>query len=137
MYYSPHTHSLSFSPSGFTSVVLSTIEKRYNLSSTAAGMIAVTFDISVVFSVLFISYFGGRSHKPRWLGVGLIIQGIGAFIFATPQFYSPYQAGSSDNTQLQVVSTRETKPSGLFRREKRNRLGLTELWLCLRFVSLR
>ena len=83
-------------------MVLSTIEKRYNLSSTAAGMIAVTFDISVVFSVLFISYFGGRSHKPRWLGVGLIIQGIGAFIFATPQFYSPYQAGSSDNTQLQV-----------------------------------
>ena len=65
-------------------------------------MIAVTFDISVVVSVVFISYFGGRSHKPRWLGAGLIIQAIGAFIFATPQFYAPYQVGSSDNTQLQV-----------------------------------
>ncbi len=62
---------------GFTSVVLSSIERRYGFSSTAAGAIAATFDASVLVSVLFISYFGGRGHKPRWLGVSLIIQGVG------------------------------------------------------------
>ena len=104
--------------SGFTSVVLSTIEKRYNFSSLAVGMIAVTFDATVVVSVIFVSYFGGKSHKPRWLGVGLIIQAIGAFIFATPQFYAPYQPGSSDTVELQVCledrNTTLSNPSNNF-----------------------
>jgi len=65
---------------GFTSVVLSTIERRYKFSSVYAGMIASMYDISVVFSVLVISYFAGRGHRPRWLGICLIIQGVGKFI---------------------------------------------------------
>ena len=62
---------------GFTSVVLSSIERRYKFSSVYAGLIASVYDISVVFSVLVISYFAGRGHRPRWLGICLIIQGIG------------------------------------------------------------
>jgi hypothetical protein len=62
---------------GFTSVVLSTIERRYRFPSVVTGLIASVFDMSVLVSVLFISYFGGRGHKPRWLGISLIIQGAG------------------------------------------------------------
>ena len=58
-------------------MVLSTIERRYGFPSVWVGIIASVFDMSVLVSVLFISYFGGRGHKPRWLGVSLIIQGIG------------------------------------------------------------
>lgn len=58
-------------------MVLSSIERRYHFSSLAAGFIASTFDITVLVSVVFISYFGGRGHKPRWLGVSLLIQGLG------------------------------------------------------------
>ncbi len=58
-------------------MVLSSIERRYRFSSTAAGAIAATFDASVLVSVLFISYFGAKGHKPRWLGVSLLIQGLG------------------------------------------------------------
>lgn len=64
---------------GFTSVVLSTLERRYRFSSVWAGSIASIFDASVLISVLFISYFGGRGHKPRWLGISQIIQGIGKY----------------------------------------------------------
>ena len=60
--------------------MLSTIERRYRFSSTAAGLIASTFDMAVLVSVLFISYFGGKGHKPRWLGISLIIQGLGECI---------------------------------------------------------
>ena len=89
--------------SGFTSVVVSTIEKRYRFSSLAASMIIAVFDLSVTVSVVFISYFGHKSHKPRWLGIGLIIQGIGAFVFALPQFiFGEYKVGSS--TQLRFES---------------------------------
>ena len=58
-------------------MVLSSIERRYRFNSTLVGLIASTFDISVLVSVLLISYFGGRGHKPRWLGASLIIQGTG------------------------------------------------------------
>ena len=64
---------------GFTSVVLSSLERRYRLSSVLAGLIASVFDMSVLISVLFISYFGGRGHKPKWLGFSLLIQGIGMY----------------------------------------------------------
>ena len=76
-------------------MVISTIEKRYRFSSLAASMIIAVYDLSVVVSVVFISYFGHKSHKPRWLGIALIIQGIGAFVFALPQFiFGEYEVGS-------------------------------------------
>ena len=77
-------------------MVLSSLERRYGLSSTSTGAIASTFDASVLVSVVFISYFGGRGHKPRWLGASLIVQATGSFIFALPQFiFGSYQVGSS------------------------------------------
>ena len=77
-------------------MVLSTLERRYGLSSTATGSIASTFDVAVLVSVVFISYFGGRGHKPRWLGASLIVQATGSFIFSLPQFiFGSYRVGSS------------------------------------------
>ena len=43
------------------------------------------FDVAVILSVLFISYFGHKSHKPRILGIGLLLHGTGAFLYAVPQ----------------------------------------------------
>ena len=71
---------------GLTSTVISTLERRYSFSSTAAGLIASTFDITVTLVVIFVSYFGGRGHRARWLGTGCVIQGIGCLVFASPQF---------------------------------------------------
>lgn len=91
-----------FAYTGFTSVVISTIEKRYRFSSLAASMIVAVFNLSVTVSVVFISYFGHKSHKPRWLGIALIIQGIGAFIFALPQFiFGTYEVGSNAEFQFE------------------------------------
>ena len=60
------------------------------------------FDLAVVLSVLFISYFGHTAHKPRWLGVGLILQGVGTFVFTSPQFFfGKYDIGSNTTLQLE------------------------------------
>ena len=81
---------------GLTSVVLSSIERRYQFTSVMTGLIASTFDITVALCIIPVSYFGGRGNKPRWLGVGAIIHGIGALVFALPQFVvGPYQPGVS------------------------------------------
>lgn len=62
---------------GFISVVLSSLERRYQLTSVQAGLIASIFDVAVLITVIFISYFAGKGHKPRWLGVSLLVQGLG------------------------------------------------------------
>ena len=30
---------------------------------------------------------GGKGHKARWIGLGILIQGVGIFIFALPQLF--------------------------------------------------
>ena len=81
---------------GFEPVVVSSLERRYRFSSTAASLIISVFDIAVVISVILITYFGDKGHKPRWIGIAFCIQGIGALVFALPQFiFGKYQVGSS------------------------------------------
>ena len=82
--------------------MISNIEKRYHFSSTASSIILGAFDLAVVLSVIFISYFGNKAHKPKILGIGLITQGIGAFIFALPElFFGSYTAGSNAKLRLE------------------------------------
>ena len=88
---------------GFTSVVISSIEKRYSFSSTAASFIAGVFDLAVLVCVVVVGHFGSQSHKPRWLGIGLFIMAAGAFLFALPQFiFGPYEVGTTAQLQLEA-----------------------------------
>lgn len=85
--------------------MLSTLETRYKFSSVQVGMIASTFDITVLVTVIFISYFGGNSHKPRWLAVGVFIQGLGSLLFALPQFVTgEYDVGKDANLSLEACA---------------------------------
>ena len=89
---------------GFTSVVLSSLEKRYNFTSTAVGFVAVSYDTVAIFAAIIVSYIGGRpgSHKPRWLGVSLIIIAVGSFIFSSPHFlFGSYKTGPLQNATLE------------------------------------
>lgn len=65
------------------SVNLSTIEKRFHLSSTRSSFITNAYDISCAATVMIISHFC-RNHKPKWIGIGMILMGIGAMIFCLP-----------------------------------------------------
>lgn len=85
--------------------MVSSLERRYRFSSTAASLIISGFDVAVVISVIFISYFGSKAHKPRWLGIAFCIQGIGAFVFALPQFiFGKYEVGSLDQVSLEACN---------------------------------
>uniref|UniRef100_A0A3B4B7M0 Kazal-like domain-containing protein n=1 Tax=Periophthalmus magnuspinnatus TaxID=409849 RepID=A0A3B4B7M0_9GOBI len=86
---------------GFTSTVVTSIEKRFDLSSSQTGLIISAYDIASCVCLPFSSYFGGNGHKPRWLGWGILIMGLGSLVFALPHFTTPsYQVTALERSDL-------------------------------------
>ena len=71
---------------GFVNVSITSVEKRFDIESTDAGLIASCYDIASVICVIPVGYLGGHGSKPRGLGYGSLIMGVGAFVFALPHF---------------------------------------------------
>ncbi|XP_073200698.1 solute carrier organic anion transporter family member 4C1 isoform X2 [Lepidochelys kempii] len=80
---------------GLVNVSISTIEKRFELSSSLTGVISASYDIAFCVLSLFVSFFGERGHKPRWLAFSSFMIGLGSLVFAFPHFAGGiYQYGS-------------------------------------------
>jgi len=75
---------------GFVSVVISTIERRFELSSKQSGFVASGYDIASVLCLIPVSYIGGRGHKPRWIAGGVLLLSLGSFMFALPHFVADF-----------------------------------------------
>ncbi|XP_007952905.1 solute carrier organic anion transporter family member 4A1 [Orycteropus afer afer] len=71
---------------GFINTVITSIERRFDLHSYQSGLVASAYDIAACLCLTFVSYFGGSGHKPRWLGWGVLLMGLGSFVFALPHF---------------------------------------------------
>uniref|UniRef100_A0A8C3Q7F6 Solute carrier organic anion transporter family member n=1 Tax=Geospiza parvula TaxID=87175 RepID=A0A8C3Q7F6_GEOPR len=78
---------------GFINTVITSIERRFDLRSYQSGLIASSYDIAACVCLTFVSYFGGNGHKPRWLGWGVLLMGLGSLLFALPHFTTgPYES---------------------------------------------
>ncbi|XP_075427540.1 solute carrier organic anion transporter family member 4A1 [Ascaphus truei] len=86
---------------GFINTVITSIERRFDLHSYHSGLIASSYDIAACVCLMFVSYFGGNGHKPRWLGWGVLVMGIGSLVFALPHFTSSaYEGNFSEDTGM-------------------------------------
>uniref|UniRef100_H2YEM1 Solute carrier organic anion transporter family member n=1 Tax=Ciona savignyi TaxID=51511 RepID=H2YEM1_CIOSA len=70
----------------FINVSITTLEKRFGLRSSEAGVISVGYDIAFCILTMFVTYFGSRSHRPRIISVGAFLLGVGGLIFSLPHF---------------------------------------------------
>lgn len=98
--------------SGYINSVITTIEKRFEIPSSLSGLIASSYEIGNVITVIFVSYLGSRRHIPVWIGVGAVIMGIGSIIFMVPHFIAEENHGvtivnNTEENMCKVVSVRE------------------------------
>ncbi|RLU16216.1 hypothetical protein DMN91_011976 [Ooceraea biroi] len=106
--------------SGYINSVITTIEKRFEIPSSLSGLIASSYEIGNVITVIFVSYLGSRRHIPVWIAIGAVIMGLGSMIFMVPHFTAEPNLtttanhSSSDNI-CRGVSLREQDNMGLGR----------------------
>ena len=79
----------------FVNAVISSLEQRFGLKSTETGVIAGSYDIGSMLSVIPITYFGGRvgASKPKYISWGLLLMGFGSLMFALPHFTTDVYLG--------------------------------------------
>lgn len=76
---------------GFVNIVLTTLEKRFNLSSSQSSLIVSSTDIGAVVVVLFVSFYAAQKNRAVVVGIGTLVMACGSFIFLIPHFASePY-----------------------------------------------
>ena len=61
---------------GFTTLNLQTLETEFGLTSKSTGLVMAGNDISALFLVTAVSFFGTKASKPKWMGIGTVITGI-------------------------------------------------------------
>ncbi|TSL04414.1 Solute carrier organic anion transporter family member 2B1 [Bagarius yarrelli] len=74
--------------SGYLKGSISTIERRYGLSSQKSGLLASFNEVGNTVLIVFVSFFGSRVHRPRCIGIGAILASMAAFLIALPHFFS-------------------------------------------------
>ncbi|NXS94360.1 SO2B1 protein, partial [Jacana jacana] len=82
--------------SGYLKSSISTIERRYGFSSQTSGLLASFNEVGNTLLIVFISYFGSRVHRPRFIGCGAILVSLAGFLMSLPHFITgPYEYDQS------------------------------------------
>ncbi|XP_070928199.1 solute carrier organic anion transporter family member 1B3 isoform X4 [Macaca nemestrina] len=72
------------------------IERRFDISSSLAGLIDGSFEIGNLLVIVFVSYFGSKLHRPKLIGIGCLIMGTGSILTALPHFFMGYYRYSKE-----------------------------------------
>ncbi|XP_006867037.1 PREDICTED: solute carrier organic anion transporter family member 1B3 [Chrysochloris asiatica] len=101
--------SLSFIAKSLGGIIMKTsitqIERRFDISSSVAGLIDGSFEIGNLLVIVFVSYFGSKLHRPRIIGIGCIVMGTGSILTALPHFFMGYYRFSKEITNPSLNST--------------------------------
>lgn len=73
------------------------IERRFDIPSSISGLIDGGFEIGNLLVIVFVSYFGSKLHRPKLIGTGCFIMGIGSILTALPHFFMGYYRYATEN----------------------------------------
>ncbi|XP_068134133.1 solute carrier organic anion transporter family member 1C1-like isoform X2 [Hyperolius riggenbachi] len=85
------------------------IERRFDISSSTAGLVDGSFEIGNLLVITFVSYFGAKMHRPRIIGAGCIVMSLGSFLTAMPHFFmGPYKYESARTSASLLYNVTES-----------------------------
>ncbi|XP_075935261.1 solute carrier organic anion transporter family member 2A1 [Anarhichas minor] len=125
--------------SAYFKSTISTIERRYGLSSYSSGTISSLHEVSNGLLIVFVSYFGNRVHRPRLIGIGGLLMAVSAMMLTLPHFLSqPYEFDSALHNRHDICNLQRNS-SGLEscgRGESRRLADTNNLWLLMASAQL-
>jgi solute carrier organic anion transporter family, member 3A len=99
---------------GYRSSVITTIEKRFKISSVYSGILSGCLETGSLVTTLYISYFCSTTHIPRCIAVSSIVCALGSFIYALPHFisdtYTTNEQLMTNETKIEKLCSMETPP---------------------------
>ena len=102
--------------SGITyfSGIITTIERQFQLSSSEVAALSVLNDAVSLSLVIFATYFGDKSNRPRWIAGGAILISVGFIFCALPHYLSDpvYPFAISQSPQESGVCNIDTNFAG-------------------------
>ncbi|KAH9279915.1 Solute carrier organic anion transporter family member 5A1 [Echinococcus granulosus] len=105
--------------SGYLSSIITTLERRFDLTSRQVGYMYCCYEMTSVFSTIWFSFVNARRHnRPRIIGLLGIVLGLGFGLFALPHWlsgsYNPGKVGmrSRRNNEVlcSIINTSGTTP---------------------------
>ncbi|XP_072039000.1 solute carrier organic anion transporter family member 2A1-like [Amphiura filiformis] len=94
--------------------ILTTIEKQFQLSSSEVAALSVLNDATSLSLVIFVTYYGHKSHRPRWIATGYIFIAVSFIFCAMPHFLSePIDTQSLLTGGTEVAEQSSSKSTGV------------------------
>lgn len=131
--------------SSYFKSTISTIERRFGLTSFSSGTISSLHEVGNTVLIVFVSYLGGRFHRPRLIGMGGLLMAVSAVILALPHFLSqPYEYDSvfhmngsvTDRKDMCRVQPNSSRPEACGRDESQRLSDTNSLWLLMASAQL-
>lgn len=112
--------------------VITTIEKLFHIKSASIALLLNFSEIGQICTSLFLTYFAGRGHRPRWIACGMFLFSIAAFGSVSPHFlfgsrlYSQGMGLKNDLSGTNQSSLMLTDFIGGYRNDSMTGICLTE-----------
>ncbi|KRY60478.1 Solute carrier organic anion transporter family member 4A1, partial [Trichinella britovi] len=93
--------SQSMAINGLVPNSITTLESRFQLSSSQSGLFSSAYDIAVLVVLLPVCHFGDKGHKGKWLSLGMLVMAFGSLICTLPHFISePYEYSEGEQFEI-------------------------------------
>ncbi|KAM4549286.1 solute carrier organic anion transporter family member 2A1 [Odontesthes bonariensis] len=125
--------------SAYFKSTITTIERRYGLSSYSSGTISSLNEVSNSILIVFVSYFGNRVHRPRLIGIGGLLMAVSAMILTLPHFLSqPYEYDSvlHNRHDICILLGNASSTESCGHDETRRLTDTNNLWLLMAIAQL-
>ncbi|KAK0400467.1 hypothetical protein QR680_015261 [Steinernema hermaphroditum] len=80
---------------------IQSIERQFQIPSKLTGFMVSASDIGYIPTVIFISYFGSKGNRAKWIGAGTFLIACCHILISTPNFIFPVTAPVLNLTKLQ------------------------------------